>query len=713
MAEARPNSWAALWDVIRRVDRQKVAPWMGARNTLGVTLPVAIGAWMGAVPVGLAMATGALNVCFSDSSEPYRVRARRMLAATVLVGFAVAFGEACGRSHVLAVAVTTGWAFAAGLLVALSTTAADLGVVSLVTLVVYSSAPADPSAALYAGLLAVLGGLLQTSISLALWRVRRYVPERRALAALYLEVGKLAAEPSPATQAPPATGKAVEARNMVATLGGDRTIEGERYRALLSQAERLRLSLLMLGRLRVRIRREREDDCLPLDRFFEISVEVLHAIGAALEAGERMAPMTEQLDEARRLTNQMRLASPKGADPVAAMMADARRQMDAIAGQLRSAVDLASHSVPEGLDEFAWRESRQPWRLRLAGTVATLRANLAVESAAFRHAVRLAVCVATAFGLARGLHVGRAYWMPMTVAIVLKPDFSATFSRGVLRLAGTFGGLALATGLFHLLPANAGMEAVLVAVFMFLLRCFGPANYGIFVVAVTALVVVLVALAGYSPTDVILARGMNTALGGVIALAAYGLWPTWERGQAPEALAGMLDAYRDYFRQVREAYLHPNESYTLELDRVRQAARLARSNMEASMDRLAAEPGAGADLVGTLSGIVADSHRLVHAIMALEAGLHTSAPAPARPKFPAFANAVEFTLYHLAGLLRGDPLTAADLPDLREAHHELVSTAHSPADRYTLVNVETDRITNSLNTLAEEVLRWRTASPVS
>ncbi len=129
--------------------------------------------------------------------------------------------------------------------------------------------------------------------------------------------------------------------------------------------------------------------------------------------------------------------------------------------------------------------------------------------------------------------------------------------------------------------------------------------------------------------------------------------------------------------------------------------------MEASVERLKAEPGTSRELIGTLNGVVADSHRLVHAIMALEAGLYTSNPVPARSRFPVFANAVEFTLYHLAGLLRGDLLTAEDLPDLREAHHEVVSDAHAPADRYALVNVETDRITNSLNTLAGEVLRWR------
>src|SRR5204862_416196 len=63
-----------------------------------------------------------------------------------------------------------------------------------------------------------------------------------------------------------------------------------------------------------------------------------------------------------------------------------------------------------------------------------------------------------------------------------------------------------------------------------------------------------------------------------------------------------------------------------------------------------------------------------------------------------------------ARALRGSPITRADLPDLREDHHALVQSGDSLTERYALVNVETDRITNSLNTLSEDVLRWVTAA---
>jgi uncharacterized membrane protein YccC len=380
--------------------------------------------------------------------------------------------------------------------------------------------------------------------------------------------------------------------------------------------------------------------------------------------------------------------------------------MDALAGQLRTALDLAAYTTPAGLAAFERREARKPWSLQLGGTLATLRANLNLKSAACRHAVRLAACVALGDALGRGLDWRRSYWLPMTIAIVLKPDFTATVSRGVLRLAGTFAGLVFATALFHVLPAARSAQVAAIAALMFVLRCFGSANYGILVTAVTALVVFLIAMTGTAPKEVMAARGLTTAAGGAIALLAYWLWPTWERTQISEAMAQMLDAYRHYFRAVREAYVQPDTPFGPELDRARLAARLARSNLEASFDRFSAEPGASPESVRLLSGMLASSHRLVHAIMALESGLYSSQPLAPRDAFRSFANDVELTLYYLAAALRGSPLTLDALPGLREDHRALVHSGDSLTERYALVNVETDRITNSLNTLSEELLRW-------
>ena len=368
-------------------------------------------------------------------------------------------------------------------------------------------------------------------------------------------------------------------------------------------------------------------------------------------------------------------------------------------------------ATPAGDAALDRSESGKPWSLRRGGTLATLRANLSLGSSAFRHAIRLAVCIAAGEALARGFFGNRGYWLPMTVAIVLKPDFTATFSRGALRLAGTLAGLALTTAFFHLFAPSLALQAVLIAALTFALRSVGQANYGLFVVAISALIVFLVSLTGAPPQQVILARGVTTAAGGALALLAYWLWPTWERTQTSEVMAQLLDAYRDYFRAVTQAYLSQGASPPEALNRTRHLARLARSNQEASFDRLRAEEGFDArggarPVTATFAAMLASSHRFVHAVMALEAGLvGRDLPTP-RPEFRTLANHVELTLYLLASALRGSPLSPETLPNLREDHCALLHAAVSPHEVYSLVNVETDRIVNSLNTLRDQALPW-------
>ncbi|HZV59453.1 MAG TPA: FUSC family protein, partial [Candidatus Eremiobacteraceae bacterium] len=334
---------------------------------------------------------------------------------------------------------------------------------------------------------------------------------------------------------------------------------------------------------------------------------------------------------------------------------------------------------------------------------ATLRANLNLRSVAFRHAVRLAACVAVGDIVARSISLHRGYWLPMTIVLVLKPEFTETFTRGFLRIAGTVAGLLLATALFHLHPTSPAVEIALIFVFTFLLRWVGPANYGIFAVAISALVVLLLSLNGVAPKDVIFARGVNTIVGGTLALTAYALWPTWERGRVPEMMAQLLDAYREYFHAVTQALFHPSPENTEALERTRLESRRARSNLEALVERLRTEPGTTLQEMERWNAMLASSHRFAHATMALEAGQRLTAAAPGREAYQTFSQDVEKTLSLLANILRGRRVAEKEFPNLREDYNNLLQSGDPHTARYALTNIEADRMTNSLNTLREQI----------
>ena len=180
-----------------------------------------------------------------------------MLTATFFVGLAVFVGRLFGNNHLLIIAIEFACAFIAGISVAIGTTPSDIGTITLVTLIVYSATPAaSPGKALTSGALALAGGILQTLFSLALWPVKRYAPESRALALLYQEMGPQRqgdGAPPPRRRWPQ-----IPSRRAIRLLGlnPDRSIDAERYSPSFSQAERIRLALLTLGRPTPRLGRE-------------------------------------------------------------------------------------------------------------------------------------------------------------------------------------------------------------------------------------------------------------------------------------------------------------------------------------------------------------------------------------------------------------------------------------------------------------------------
>ncbi len=90
-----------------------------------------------------------------------------------------------------------------------------------------------------------------------------------------------------------------------------------------------------------------------------------------------------------------------------------------------------------------------------------------------------------------------------------------------------------------------------------------------------------------------------------MALLAYALWPTWERTQVSEEFAEMLDASRLYLQYLFSGIKTNHE---------RLQWRRARSNVQASVDRVISEPGITALKRDTLLSMLASSHSLMLAV---------------------------------------------------------------------------------------------------
>jgi uncharacterized membrane protein YccC len=172
------------------------------------------------------------------------------------------------------------------------------------------------------------------------------------------------------------------------------------------------------------------------------------------------------------------------------------------------------------------------------------RTLASADSRAF--AVRLALCMTVAEVARQYLPIERPYWVLLTVAIVLKPDFGSVFTRAIQRGAGTLLGVLLGSALLAALPRNAWVLVAMAAA-AGILPWARNANFGLFSVFQTPVIILLLDLTLPSGPGLVGARLTDTLIGCAIVLVfGYLLWPQTWRAPLDEALrdsALALDAF--------------------------------------------------------------------------------------------------------------------------------------------------------------------------
>ena len=125
-----------------------------------------------------------------------------------------------------------------------------------------------------------------------------------------------------------------------------------------------------------------------------------------------------------------------------------------------------------------------------------LKAHLNPGDPFFRHAVRLSLAIGAGTVLSMLMNHPHAYWIPMTIAWVARPDQEGTTTRVVARILGTMVGLVLVALAVDEVSASAGWVVLVVTLGGALALAFIWANYAIAVVGVTVFVIALFELIG-------------------------------------------------------------------------------------------------------------------------------------------------------------------------------------------------------------------------
>lgn len=179
-----------------------------------------------------------------------------------------------------------------------------------------------------------------------------------------------------------------------------------------------------------------------------------------------------------------------------------------------------------------------------SAAVLALRSNLTLRSSSARHAIRFGLSLAAGVALYRVLGMREhGFWIPLTILFVMRPERDETYHRLVLRALGTFLGLVVATAVAE----ACGGEDLVIGIVLTIAAAlsFGllTVQYALFTAAITTYVVLLTDTLGEAAFHAAGQRASGTALGILIAAAAFAIWPNpgegsgrWEKRRlAPPA----------------------------------------------------------------------------------------------------------------------------------------------------------------------------------
>ena len=591
-----------------RIERNGIEPVFAVRCGIGVAVALLAGFASGVPIYAVAAGIGAFSTGFASLQGVYRTRAGTMLGMALAMALSTVVASLCSHSVELGVLALAVWGFGYGMLASLGPGASAIGVNATTALIIFEHFPLPPHVAAITALVMFAGGLLQTLLLVVLWPIERYPQERHGLAAAYRELAEYARASNASTRVPSTTELTAVRKTLIDPRPFGRPLVLAAFQSLLDEAVRIRSSLALLA-------------TVGGDKYARLRPVIAQVLDT----------IAQSLDHAH---------APEDATLYAVLSAETNDPtLRALYGQLRAA--WRSASVPLG--GFALPELHYPHLPSFAQPLGVLREHLHLRSPFGRHALRLAVTLAAAGVLADVLPLQRGYWVTLTVALVLRPDFTTTLSRGVARIAGTIVGVVAATAIVLAVPNTPHITLALAILFAAISYAAFQLNYGLFSLTVTAYVVFLLALLGTPEATAVQNRLFATIIGGLLAMTSYVIWPTWESERTRVALSSLVDASLDYTRLLLTGLIDPSKRDAAQLRTQRTHLWSERATAEESLERMLSEPGHTHEIDPDAAlGIMAASQRLGLANTALGVlyqDPHTPAYPQLQPLAAAFADA--------------------------------------------------------------------------
>jgi len=626
----------------------------GLRATVGFMAPaLAVQYWGWPLEAAFA-AIAAQNIAMVDVRGSYSLRLSLLLAMTAVMAGAGWLGGMCATSLLLSLAAIAFLTLASGAWRHLSPDyGPSLASASIFLALLALAQPGGEAVALRDFLSVLAGGAWGVLVQVALWPLRAQHPLRRSVSESWLALADLLAAMSPDADGPVAERAERIAKNeaqLRTTLDHTAAVlaaPAGRHRAHARELDELNLAAARIATRLVALNTalealmEQPNFAALAPSFapvFTSLTNTARTVAVTIVSHEPSHLATAEV-RLRRLGNllqalQDRVTSQTRATAAAAqlvgMLKQVAQQVSAARAALRATVERSRERAAFSLELF----DVQTWTLKPLASA--LNFHWPPDAALVRFILRLTVLQMFGVAVMEYFHLSRGYWLPLTVLVVLQPDYGSTRLRAMQRLAGTLAGGVLASLLLWLQLPPAGLLAAM-AVTMFGFAFWLKRNYAIAVFFITLFVVLITETAMRVTVAFTAERLIATAAGGALAmLAAYLFWPVWERQLLPGVLARALRANRDYLQQLG-ARLVAGGRYEGALISAKRAAEAANSNAFSSLQRMLGDPRNQQEGLEAAAALVNGNQRLTRALNVVALQLGPALDHPELKQFVALA----------------------------------------------------------------------------
>ncbi|MCX4414176.1 FUSC family protein [[Kitasatospora] papulosa] len=652
------------------IERLRLEPLIAVRGAAGLALVVGVSLALFGPVIAAGSAFGAFQAAIATFQRSWRPRPVLALVSGASLAVSTFVGYVTVSHTLLFLALLILWTFAAGMTWAAGPTGGIIAGSNVSIMLVTITLPTSVlDAAAHAGMMA-FGGFVQAAL-IVLFPVRRWGAQRDALADALAGMADYARRLRNDPVAPFDPVPLMTARNAAAVTPRQARRRPADLHGARGVAERLRPVLASLADPALGVPAEGPE------RYWVW--EILGAAGSLLDSAARAVRHGDpvQLDETA-------LSVLKSPDTEVILTGPPRRAADRLVSLLADVIEIAEGT---GTDDRTPGEPlvphrRRPTLLRLVPVVyRSMRREMRRGSTILRHAVRVSAVAAAGYLLGAVLPFGHGYWAPMTAVMVMRPEFTQTYSRSVARFMGTVVGVAVATGIVQAAHPNAELSALLAVVSAGLMYLLMRTGYAVGQVCVSAYVVFLLGMAGDDWSQTVPERVVLTLIGGILAMVAYAVYPAWETPRLRDRLAAWVVTDGRYAATVLDRYADPASRSLEDVRTALLTTREARVAWQEALEKARHEPVRHRGISRTSAADAQDAlAQFGRVAMLMEAHLPAASATPV-PEAAALADALRRASEEGAKAVRERRIP--DWGPVREAlEHEDAAPGQPPPDPF-------------------------------